>query len=530
MDALAAGFLTLSNEDVRTVDSQQHGGFDALPEDLRDLYGTLVQGPDANVADRSYEDTLDLAITGVHDQVTIADLLGRDGVNGYVPGTEFAVAAERQAASWLSLDDDMYEFMITGAGQDEESMNHAMQSILDVGSRNHDASEILLTGWDPDGNLTPPGYTKEHFANAIFTHGWEDDGAAAAKLFSWTAESAHDPGAHGDSARHVLQDLPKLFAPYESGGTYSEQKLSEQAATFKEFASSFHDNPALADAMSSVVTSNLDAFIDPGLVDTLIGPDGTVVFNREDGDRLLFLGSQSETGSQGLITANDVYRHGVLAHALADPVNPDMVLLRASGIDGLDARITSTTLNAQTFLLSEDVAAQNEAARKAFEFRETVINGIAEGVRIPIDLGVEAGTSRLGPGGPLASSLIDAGLSVGQDWIVERAVGDEPTELRVEMPNTSALGELVDRRVRQEILAARSEAGFEDPLQVQHGRDVDLRDGTLIRPADIAEFQELLPSGLRSYLDQYFESYKRQVSTDTAGTDSDLDRLINGTN
>ena len=514
--AAAAGLLTLSNEDVRTP-SNQTGGFDKLPRDLQVLVGNRYWGADKSGSDA---DADRYARSSIDESIALGRLLNDPGAFFYTPGRDLALNLDRQVASLTQLDylRNQYEY---------RELDASLRNYLEVGSRNHEASSILLSGAEPVGVKA-----RDNFANVVFGHDWDDDGRSAAKIFGWTAEGAGEHGREGEYARTALKALPDIFVPtIEDGARYDDQKLPEGAGSFEQFANSFHSNPELADTLSKVVSNNLGSIIRPDLAQTVDAFDGTVAFSRDDGDRLIFLASQSETGLHNVIAANELYKNSVLNEAFRDPANPNTAFLYESEIMTLDERVTTNTVNAQTFRLGHDIADANEAAQHTYDIKRTIADRIADVAAVPIEQGVEAVSTRLGPAGPFAEALAGAGIDAAREGIITGIIGDEPEAQRVPLPDPKLIAIAGERQILDDMLQAAAANGYRDESLTPIGVDgqpvpVSLTAGT--NPGWLATFTRFIGSDAADFASDYGTNYKIGVGDDVAKELTQLEIWLTG--
>ena len=513
--SVSAGLQTLSNEDVRTPNNQ-HGSFAKLPKDFQELISTRYWGADANAPKGRYDgyDT-DKVFSSVEDLPVVAKLL--DASKTSVPGTELALNLDRQVTSLLDIQSSLKDQNFPA--ERLTNLENTATSLLDAGARNHEASAIMLTFKDP---IDFP--TRDAFANAVFNHEWADDGRTAAKLFDWTAEASHTSGPDGRFAQDIIKELPRIFAPNSHDGTYSDQDLPEGAASFEKFANSFKDNPALADAMSRVISHNVDVVLDPSALTHNLN-DGSFVFSRVDGDRLFFLAAQSDTGVHNLFAANDYYRQGVLSQVFSSPDNLDFRALNNSFIASLDARVTESVINAQTFQHAGDVDAENAAAKSAYEAKSKVANAIADIAEIPLGKGVDAVATRFGPLSEFASAAGEAGISAAREAAIEAAIGEEPVPKEVDVPNADTYAETGEREILNAILRAKAEHGFEHEYFAPKGHPpLDVRE---LSDQDLIELREQFGPEIAAFASEYGFEYKGDIGDHIYDLD-ELNEMMKG--
>jgi hypothetical protein len=513
--SVSAGLQTLSNEDVRTP-TNQHGSFAKLPKDFQELVSTRYWGADKNAPkgrDGYDGDKLD---DSCRDLPVVAKLLEASKTS--VPGAEFALNLDRQVTSLLDIQASMKHQNFPD--EPLNALESTATSLLDAGTRNHEASAIMLTFKDP---IDFP--TRDAFANAVFTHEWADDGRAASKLFDWTAEASHTSGPDGRFAQDIIKELPRIFVPNShDGGNYSDQDLPDGAASIESFANSFKDNPALADAMSRVISNNLDVVLDPSAA---TGPstDGSFVFDRVDGDRLLFLASQSDTGVNNLFAANELYRNEVLSNAL-NSASPNISVLNNSLLATLDSRITESVINAHTFQHAGEVDAENAAAKSAYEAKSKVANIIADVAEIPLGKGLDAVATRFGPLSDVASAAGDAGISAAREAAIEAAIGKEPEPKAVDVPNPDSLAPLGERQVLSDILAEKVRNGtFVNEYFAPDSQPVDV---SRLSTTDLGKLREALGPEIAEYAADYGRDYNAEISNHVFDVDELNERIVKG--
>ncbi|MGL4307075.1 MAG: hypothetical protein ACRCSF_13100, partial [Mycobacteriaceae bacterium] len=156
-DALANNLLVLSNEDVTTA-SGMRGGMNQLPQDIQEL----VKDPQLAAND-----------TYAH-QVRFSQLLG-EANPGYIGGQEFSTDVTRTAALLASTDVAEYRPSLASYDVDAFSYDRAAETLLDISSRNTDASLQILSGNGLDN------YSADDTVMKLLTHEWKDEGESASK-------------------------------------------------------------------------------------------------------------------------------------------------------------------------------------------------------------------------------------------------------------------------------------------------------------------------------------------------------------
>ncbi|UGT41155.1 hypothetical protein LTV02_35300 [Nocardia yamanashiensis] len=221
-DTLANGLAVMSNEHVgtgRNADGtlRSPGGYQQLPQDLRDLVSTRIGGSDGNAGRYPNAAPLDSGRARfLLESQQFGDLI-KQASPGYTPGIEFSRELTRQAATFAALDGSSLNPNVPGGNIPRGSLESTMRDYLEVSGRNHVATTQLLTGQSEPG--WPPmesGYDPKRVIQPLLNYDWTDSGGKQApQLFSWIGEDAVERPAAGG----------------HPGVTLSESQLAGKAAS-----------------------------------------------------------------------------------------------------------------------------------------------------------------------------------------------------------------------------------------------------------------------------------------------------------
>lgn len=184
--ALGKGLLTLSNEDVGA-----NAGYQYLPGWVQDWAG-------------NHNSLDDRRIAGL--DVPLAGLLSNSGSTP--PGERFGTELIRKSAGGAgrAVEGIEHPEMVYGsAGDDPDTLkrNYAstIETFMEVGTRNHEASAAILTGEYSNGEKLAD-YDRDTMVGYVLKHDWDDGGDAAGGLIDWI----RDDGGSGDSTKIALAD------------------------------------------------------------------------------------------------------------------------------------------------------------------------------------------------------------------------------------------------------------------------------------------------------------------------------------
>lgn len=247
--ALGDGLLVLSNEKYADADGYR-GGLDKLPQDIQDLLKQpILTGVDlGNVGSR-------LAL--VERWSAFADILGhadRDSVGG----REFSTQLTHQVAKFVGVADLVrlapigpLEQVPPGLeGLSKGKLDGALQNLIGVSTRNHDANYDILTDISAYHTLQP-----------LLAYNWTDDGQAATGLVKWIADDSaqfpagtpqHDRAT--EAAAHLIETITQQ--PIE-GSVVRGNGQAYVSNNFEEFFKGVKENPAFARAFGAIATEYL---------------------------------------------------------------------------------------------------------------------------------------------------------------------------------------------------------------------------------------------------------------------------------
>ncbi|MET9709952.1 hypothetical protein [Nocardiopsis alba] len=265
-NSLSNSMLVLSDEGIG-------GGVEFLPEDVREVaFGNNVQpvggaeddNPDNNATQNP--DSL-----WKNSFIELSDFLDNSNVD-VSGGTDFSVAL--LASSSLLLDQ---------SGVISPQWNESLQATIDVATRNPEASNVMITGEDFDGNKfdhheNHQSYSPERFLEIMYSHEWEDGGEAVSGLTDWISEDAASPedrvpidetseirpdlSPEEERSARALAALVEMMenesfrdSVFSTGAEVTE----EDGATWRDVAAG-HLNPNIADSWADIFISYMDVF------------------------------------------------------------------------------------------------------------------------------------------------------------------------------------------------------------------------------------------------------------------------------
>ncbi|WUH98888.1 hypothetical protein OHR68_36155 [Spirillospora sp. NBC_00431] len=227
--ALGSGLLMLSNEKLG-------GGYERLPETVRDLFGDDYEAPHNGT------------VKGLENWPTgyaaLADLLGHsdDRLTG---GKEFSTNLMAVTPMYLKFVDSD----INGIAGNEKLSDRSASSMLWVATRNVEANHAILTGdYKPPGEM---GSETKDVLKTFYSHKWDDKGAAAAGLTSWIHKDGVDEKLAGEATAALIETVT------EPGGDGVYTALTDTSSKKQSMGMI---NPELSRSFANVAIKYLDDF------------------------------------------------------------------------------------------------------------------------------------------------------------------------------------------------------------------------------------------------------------------------------
>ena len=499
--ALADGLMAVTNEHLGTGTGPDGkltspGSYTNLPSDIR----AVISG-----REEEYNNTgtanADAARQRMLDRSRLANLLSKSDSN-MTGGTTFSMETSRQAASMAHYIDNASTNGAMPPGfqdQDKNTISNAANQLLAVGNRNHEADYQLMTGLDahtgqkiPDdlsfgatgSQYTPHGdYDPQKFNSAVFGHQWSDQGKAAAGLYDWTSDHIHDQGDQGDLARKTVSALPHVFSPTDGTKLVT---ADDGKTVFQHMTDGFNKNPELANALSRVSASDINAFT--GVDEGSNAPKPAAPLGLQDSERLAFLASQTQDGRETLDLARQTYDNASMYELTHDGgAHAGDTRDVAQRIAGLDAHIRDAGQNALIYQEHDQVAQHNDQAQQTHDDHQKIADTAKKLVdQVPL------------PGGKLTGAV----KGVAEDPIYNglmNTINPQPTPEKVQYPSV--------------------ESSIRDGNQ-------DFRD----RMTEFVQHSNQAPSN--DTVDQYLRDYKAEydgiVSNNLVKDNADLDQLSTG--
>ncbi|WP_226436216.1 TPR repeat region-containing protein [Rhodococcus yananensis] len=222
-DNLANGLMFLSNENVSDVNGV-HGGWDRLPQNVRDLAELRAPGHRVPPTLPEYLDSLPAGVraelesqpgraaqahrdalnntdfAGYHaTALRAADFWDFAGSGGAVPGAELGVNLVETAVFQITSAEETEALQPKPSYGTPFTETRPAESMLDLATNNRDVSMRILTG-DLDGDGHPETQRDDLLA-PLFTHTWDDGGESVGKLANWMTDEMSTARNEGDTAR-----------------------------------------------------------------------------------------------------------------------------------------------------------------------------------------------------------------------------------------------------------------------------------------------------------------------------------------
>ncbi|MGQ4600540.1 TPR repeat region-containing protein [Nocardia sp. R6R-6] len=474
-DALANGLLAVSNEKIGTGRDangklQSPGGYQELPQDLRDLVSSRWEG------------SADLSTTGdqpkkFQDLSRLGDLLSQSDEK-IPPGKTLAVELSRQAASTADYFDKFEGngHPIGYTTEDQEAINDGAGKLLSVGGRNNEANYALLTGEgipevpapSPDtGEYHVQPFDRDKFTATVFGHDWGDDGKAPSQLIDWIGTESHDTGPDGKPteqailARRALAELPEVFAPSQDTDNSGDKPNVHRpggldAEAFGNNATKFAENPELSSALARVMGSNIDSYIEPFRESVYLPEGNETQLNQTDANRLLFLASQSDQGRLTLEVSRQAFESNVLTQAFTESGPGEFARPHLGELAMLDGRITNAAQNALTFQDQNKINDYNNTQQEIFEKKQAAAQIVADMTLGQLEIPNQV------PGSQIANQVAE----VLKEKATESAINNfisEPEAVLARYPDTGEINAQAERNFQQTLLNAANTAGYKVP-------------------------------------------------------------------
>lgn len=332
-ESLGNGTLALSNENVG-------GGVEYLPPDVQDA-ATGPQVPNGAPGDYSESYYYNEWIPEFEN---LSSILGAAG-NQMKGGTEFS--AQLLATSSEEITNIESDGLLEG----NRTSDSTFQNVIDVASRNEEASYIMITGENFSGeeyqhhenyeNVTPKSFFKN-----LYGYDWDDDGAAVAGVTDWISDEAwHDPARgevpeHLDLREEAANAAMELVSVLGSEDVYRELSgVGDADVTDDDFDPDDLElaftaiNPEIASSMAGVYESYIDGFAgEQGMstgemvLDSKSGGDPNAGgFTATPGDRLTFMEYLigDDGSAQRAVIATEIYQETQIDNWLTGEIGED---------------------------------------------------------------------------------------------------------------------------------------------------------------------------------------------------------------
>ncbi|MBY8855395.1 hypothetical protein K7711_02795 [Nocardia sp. CA2R105] len=558
-DNLANAIVMMSNENVGSTGPDgkfRPGGIDQLPSYMQHLVSDRLESNPPKTA-------LEMK-TRLEDQSKFAKILG-EANPGVVPGKAMAgqmAATSASMAGYLdgktpAVNDMVDRFKHEGPfgigdkyfNDDKPQISDAAKSYLDLATRNHEVDYHLLT--NPTEQAKTPGdiyADPKTFRDEVFNHDWGDKGKLASQLYSWAGEHTHDQTPDGDLSRKTLAALPEVFSPTQDDHGKPSLAMGTGGHTaFENNAELFKKNPELATGLSKVLAPNLDALsygdqhntVTFPVTDSSTYPKPTsndVILGRDEGDRLLFLGNQSEDGRHLLDTARTLRENTFYDEAMkqgGDIGNNLTLLDEKNNIQSLNARMTAQQYNALFYQDHSSADAAHNAAMKVYESHQKA----AEVAKNLVDT--------VNPADKVTKPLMDLVPDKLQDpatkyinglpdkWM-DSAIGawnPKPDTPSIQTPNTTDITSNIHDEVSNQLLNSAYRSGQLPPtlLNDDGNSPVQLSDSTS-KDTRAAVTDYMHNHHIDTYSDRYKSNSDINILIGLDDTQDKLKKFLNGGN
>ncbi|MGQ4599992.1 TPR repeat region-containing protein [Nocardia sp. R6R-6] len=541
-DNLANSLMVVSNEKIGS--GPKRGSYADLPPGVREL----VSG--------RYEDRDDAAIDGQRpvkeqmlQQAAFAELLTQANP-GYEPGQTLGIELGRQSASLAeyveSSEKDWHGYPPGFDEGDLDKVEAASRQFLETSTRNNESSYALLTGKDPntgqdipgdlsfgatDKQYNPQDFDPQKFTSTVFSHEWDDDGKTAAGLYEWIADGTDKPDPEGLLAKRALAELPNIFAPEETDDSGRPKlKAGEDGTIFEDNAKAFVTNPKLADGLSHVLATNIETYVSPKTPETKIfddplmpGDQANVAFRETEANRLLFLGSQSETGRFNLEFARQAYEAEMLDRAVTEGGgDPQRWLsIHASELGSLDGRITNASLNALTYQQEKASDDDFKAKQETYEMRQRV-GDIVKSLTLD-SLEIPGAT----PVSVIGNQVLEVAKEEGYNAAMEK-FNPEPEKEYPTYPDRSQASAVANQQIVQQLFNTLHANGQLPPeFFGPDGRPLDVAP-FMAHPLQPTLRQFLTDRNLAEFTDNYADAHSFTTLSGMASKPGDMTYYVTG--
>lgn len=480
-DRLANGLTVTSNENVVQPTTGSRGGYDHLPADLREML--QVRRSDATYPAWETLGPTDAKNHHVADVVQFSELMG-EANPGYQPGSKLGTEMYLKAA-------DMVEYSPGGWGMTDtapETYERAANTLADVAGRNNQASCQV---WSAYGETV----------RTLLGHDWSrsgTEGSGAASLLEWITADSQRPmdDPLGDRARSALTQLPDLLAPGDTDPVWNAQR------------DAFARNDEVSTEMGRLLAANTSALSAPGaqfgFPETRLDASGQPLLSADDADRLLQLGSYTDTGRVLLTTAAETMRIDELQAAMdrhAGDVSGQVANSAAGGLSGRIDNAMTDALTHQNQLLDEQASHPQDAV-----YRAKVAGAVIAG-----ELSNELVGKIPGAGHVTSLTGLDPGMLVEnkiREWI------GTPEYQAMTVPDSNNLLAEATQRAQQTILQAAYDAG-QLPADLRRGDGpVEVDDLPPGGPIYQAMQQYFIDRGLSQYVTDFGQSYSAALNVE----------------
>ncbi|MGW4241155.1 TPR repeat region-containing protein [Nocardia sp. NPDC004722] len=222
---LAQSFMLLSNQNVKGVEAggkQIDGGYEQLPQSYRDIISNrVVEQPGSQPGMPGY--VWDGNSSKYENPKGVSEFqAGRDHYKNlarlssaldladpdYTPGTKLSTELYRQGAFLSEIQTDGRTAALP---QDATSLNDTIGHVIDIGSRNTDATSIILTGEGTPDQLGS-GYHRDPAVVSLLEHDWPGgiEKSPMKNVLDWMSQDAHVELSPGDEGyQHQLDEATK---------------------------------------------------------------------------------------------------------------------------------------------------------------------------------------------------------------------------------------------------------------------------------------------------------------------------------
>ncbi|MFI1919717.1 hypothetical protein [Nocardia sp. NPDC020380] len=275
---LAQSFMVLSNQNVKGVEAsgkQVDGGYETLPQSYRDIISNrVVEQPGSQPGMPGYiwdgnsfkyenpkgESEIQAGRDHYQNLSRLSNALDLADPS-YTPGTKLSTELYRQGAFLSEIQTDGRTAALP---HDPAALNSTIGNVVDIASRNTDATSVILTGQGTPDHLGS-GYHRDPAVVSLLEHQWPDgiEKSPMKNVLDWMNQDSHvdlSPGDEGyqhqldqatkaGNSAHALADIisttksPEGLNNFDSLFNHNSQALPYVAAALSPYVGNMVDVP-----------------------------------------------------------------------------------------------------------------------------------------------------------------------------------------------------------------------------------------------------------------------------------------------